>query len=187
MMSRAEGEGNREAVRVAANGCGGVLRMRVRVWSAGAYGAGEHTVRGSVRRAGAGEWLRGLVAGLGGLGFAAEGADQFGNCARGKGIGQWTFRIGFDDARLAQLVAIFEEPAREHGLRGFLEPLVHQCGDFMAKVGSVVKARQFEALERGCGSLSQVVQRRVERLQGHVPVLLVSVHRTLLSGVLSIH
>jgi hypothetical protein len=35
--------------------------------------------------------------------------------------------------------------------------------------------------------LSQVVQRRVERLQGHVPVLLVSVHRTLLSGVLSIH
>jgi hypothetical protein len=53
MMSRAEGEGNREAVRVAANGCGGVLRMRVRVWSAVAYGAREHTVRGSIPCAGA--------------------------------------------------------------------------------------------------------------------------------------
>jgi hypothetical protein len=53
MMSRAEGEGNREAVRVTANACGGVLWVRVRVWGAGAYGARERMERGSIPCAGA--------------------------------------------------------------------------------------------------------------------------------------
>lgn len=96
--------------------------------------------------------------------FAANAADQFGNRRRGKGIGQWSLCVGLDGVGIARMVAIFEKPAREHSLGGLLEPLIHQRGDFVPKVGGVIQAREFEALERGRGSLPKIFPRRIEWL-----------------------
>ena len=120
---------------------------------------------GAVWVGGAGaEHVRELSAAVGGLRFAAKRTHEFGKGGTGKGVGQRILRIGLDSVRLAELVAILKEPAREQRLSGLLEPLIHERGDFSAQVRGVVQTGQFEALEGGWRSLPEIVPRRVKRL-----------------------
>jgi len=67
-----------------------------------------------------------------------------------------------------ELRLVVEQPSREQSAGAVLDPFIQQNADFLAKVCRVVQAREFIALERGCGSKAEVLPRRVKRLAGHL-------------------
>ncbi len=40
-----------------------------------------------------------------------------------------------------------EHPAGQQSFRGFKDPLVDECGDFVAEIGGMVEASEFKALQ----------------------------------------
>ena len=67
----------------------------------------------------------------GGRGWIDQGSDQV------RGRNRW---------RLKRLMMI-EHPSGQHRFAAFLNPLVDEGGDFVAKVGGVVESGQFKALQ----------------------------------------
>jgi hypothetical protein len=50
---------------------------------------------------------------------------------------------------------LLDQPAREHGCRVFLHPLVEKSGNLLAKIGRMAETREFVALERIARSREQ--------------------------------
>ena len=69
--------------------------------------------------------------------------------------------------RLLRHLAIFAHPARQEGLRGFFNPLLDQCGDFLADVGGMIQTRKLEAFQRGIRCFVQVVPWWSDPVTGH--------------------
>ena len=86
-------------------------------------------------RGSGGDYVRhwGLSFGEERTGGVDQGADYFGGSHR-DGLERFV---------------VIEHPAGEHGLRGFLDPLVDQGGDFLAEVRRMIEARELKTLQ-GC-------------------------------------
>ena len=78
------------------------------------------------------------------LGWIGDGGEDFG--VRGGGA--------------VQAGVVVEHAARQHGFRGFFDPLIHQDGDFAAEIGGVVKVSQFKTLQAGTRCGVEVLQGR---------------------------
>lgn len=64
-------------------------------------------------------------------------------------------------------VAMFEQPAREHGRGVLLNPQVHQRGDLLAKIRRVAEARELEGLQAIARSGQQKIPRRLHTMLWH--------------------
>jgi hypothetical protein len=125
----------RERVALAGGGLAGLLRFSRDVVFRGAR-VGE--ARGS-----GGDYVRhwGLSFGEERTGGVDQGADYFGGSHR-DGLERFV---------------VIEHPAGEHGLRGFLDPLIDEGGDFLAKVRRMIEARELKTLQgRARGGLQVV-------------------------------
>jgi len=71
-------------------------------------------------------------------------------CGRGFGGGLVRRGLGFRGEHGA--LALLDQPAGDHGVGVFVEPLVEQGRDLLAKIGRVVEAREFVALQGVAGS-----------------------------------
>ena len=81
----------------------------------------------------------GVLLGAAGQDYAYRGRFEGQGCLAGTG-GQF---LGAVRKGLGTLLA---DPAGQEGLRVVANPLVEQSRDFTADIGSVIQARQFEAL-----------------------------------------
>jgi len=63
--------------------------------------------------------------------------------------------------------ALLDEPAGNHGVGVFVEPLVEEGRDLLAEIGSVGQAREFVAVERVAGSGEKKLPRRLGAIGGH--------------------
>jgi len=63
--------------------------------------------------------------------------------------------------------AIFTKPARQEGLGSFFNPLLEQCGDFLAQIGGVIQTGELEAFERRVRCFVQIIPRRHDTAGGH--------------------
>jgi len=76
--------------------------------------------------------------------------------------------------RGAQIGLVVEQPAREQGASGFLEPLVEQGGDLLPDVSGVVESGELETAEPRCGSLAEILPRKLRDAGRHGYYLLVA-------------
>jgi len=67
--------------------------------------------------------------------------------------------------------ALLHQPARKHGCGIFLHPLVQKRSDLLAKIGSMVEAREFIALQRDSRSREKELPRRFGFAIGHGDLL----------------
>jgi hypothetical protein len=58
-----------------------------------------------------------------------------------------------------RMLPLLDHPAREHGCRVFLHPLIEKGGNLLAEIGRVAEARKFVALERIARSREQELPR----------------------------
>ena len=72
----------------------------------------------------------------------------------------------------AVMLALFHEPASEHGGGGLLLPLIEQSGNLLSKISGVRKTCEFKALQAVTGSREQEIPRRLGSVtgQGNLPV-----------------
>jgi hypothetical protein len=70
-------------------------------------------------------------------------------CGRGFGGGLVRRGLGFRGKHGA--LALLDQPARDHGVGVFIEPLVEQGRDLLAEIGRVTEAREFVALQGVAG------------------------------------
>ena len=71
-------------------------------------------------------------------------------CGRRFGGGLVRSGLGFRGENRA--LALLDQPARDHGIGVFIEPLVEQGRDLLAEIGRVAEAGEFVALQRVAGS-----------------------------------
>ena len=69
--------------------------------------------------------------------------------------------------RMRRPLALFHQPAREHGTGVFFKPLIEKRADLLAEIGSMAKPREFVALERSARSREKELPRRLSLLIGH--------------------
>ena len=62
---------------------------------------------------------------------------------------------------------VIEHPAREHGRRRLLDPLINQYGNFPPEICGVIQAGQLKTLQRRARSRLQVIEWRSEARNGH--------------------
>ena len=62
---------------------------------------------------------------------------------------------------------VIEHPSGEQGFGRFLDPLIHQGGNFLPQVRGVVEMNQFITLQRCARSRLQIIERRSESRYGH--------------------
>jgi hypothetical protein len=73
-----------------------------------------------------------------------------------------------DDVRdLPGMLALFHQPARQHGRGVFFQPLVEQGTDLLAEIGGMTQARQFIGLQRIARSGQKKLPRRLGLVAGH--------------------
>ncbi|HYY72160.1 MAG TPA: hypothetical protein VE778_01070 [Candidatus Bathyarchaeia archaeon] len=68
-------------------------------------------------------------------------------------------------------VALFDQPAREHGAGVFFHPLVEQGANLLAEIGGMGKAREFVTLERIARRREKKFPRRLGLGTGHFSLL----------------
>ena len=86
----------------------------------------------------------------------------------GKRFGGGLLRRGLGVRGLNCALALLDEPAGDHGVGVFVEPLVEEGRDFLAQVGGVGEAREFVAVKRVAGSGEKKLPRRLGAVVGHV-------------------
>ena len=64
-------------------------------------------------------------------------------------------------------LALFNEPAGDHGVGVFIEPLIEEGSDFLAEIGGVAKAGEFVGSEGVAGSGEKELPRRLGAMVGH--------------------
>jgi hypothetical protein len=64
-------------------------------------------------------------------------------------------------------LALFDQPAGDHGVGVFVEPLVEERRDFLAEIGGVAEAGKFIALESIAGSGEKKLPGRLGAISGH--------------------
>jgi hypothetical protein len=62
---------------------------------------------------------------------------------------------------------LLEKPAGKHGGGVFLQPLVNQCGNFLAEIRGVSQTRKLKTLEGVARSREKELPRRLSRAAGH--------------------
>jgi hypothetical protein len=72
-------------------------------------------------------------------------------------------RLGGADAALA----LFDEPAGDHGIGVFVEPLVEEGRDLLAEIGDVAEAREFVGLQSVAGGGKEELPRRLSAMVRH--------------------
>jgi hypothetical protein len=85
----------------------------------------------------------------------------------GSGLGDGLIRRGLGVRGLNGAFALLDEPASDHGVGVFVEPLVEEGRDLLAKIRGVCKAREFVAMERVAGSGEKKLPRRLGAIVGH--------------------
>jgi len=83
--------------------------------------------------------------------------------SRGRSGGLGRFGLGGADAALALL----DEPAGDHGVGVFVEPLIEEGRDLLAEIGGVAEAGQFITLQGVLGSGEEELPRRLGTLVVH--------------------
>jgi hypothetical protein len=86
----------------------------------------------------------------------------------GKRFGGGLLRRGLGVRGLNGALALLDEPAGDHGVGVFVEPLVEEGRDLLAQVGGVGEARKFVAVKRVAGSGEKKLPRRLGAVVGHV-------------------
>jgi hypothetical protein len=118
--------------------------------------SGERSLQGG---AGSGKaWRRGNDVGRRRLGFREQG------CGR---VDQSSGHFGGRHGRRLHGLMVIEHPSRKHCFGRFLDPLIHQGGNFFSQICSVVEPSQLITLQRGARSGLQIVERRSESGYGH--------------------
>jgi hypothetical protein len=95
-----------------------------------------------------------------------DGGMRLGEQSRGRIEESPDYICGRHGGWLQRLVVI-QDPAREHGFAGFLDPLVDQGGDFVSQICSVIQTRKLKTLKGCARSCLQVVEGRCETGCGH--------------------
>ena len=75
-------------------------------------------------------------------------------------------RLGHGGADTA--LALLDEPAGDHGVGVFIEPLIEERRNFLAEIGGVAKPGEFIALQGIAGSGEKELPRRRSAAIGHV-------------------
>jgi hypothetical protein len=88
----------------------------------------------------------------------AVGGNRFGRGLVRRGL-------GFRGANGA--FALLDEPASDHGIGVFVEPLVEEGRYLLAEIGRMTKARELVALQRVAGSGEKKLPRRLGAVSGH--------------------
>ena len=57
-------------------------------------------------------------------------------------------------------LALFDQPARQHGCRVLLDPFIEKSGNLLSKIGRMTEAREFITLQRSARSREQELPRR---------------------------
>jgi hypothetical protein len=57
-------------------------------------------------------------------------------------------------------LALFDQPARQHGCRVLLDPFIEKSGNLLPKIGRMTEAREFITLQRSARSREQELPRR---------------------------
>lgn len=86
-------------------------------------------------------------------------------CRRGFGAGLVRRGLGFRGKNGA--LALLDQPAGDHGVGVFVEPLVEKGRDLFAEIGRVAKPREFVALEGVAGSGEKELPGRLGAVRGH--------------------
>jgi hypothetical protein len=108
----------------------------------------------------------GMFCGGAGIGKTRRRWDDVGNrrWALRKEGGTWVDQsadeFGGSHRYGPQQFVVIEHPAREHRLRGFLDPSIDQHGDFLAKIRRMIQTGQLKTLKRSAGSGLQIIERR---------------------------
>ena len=138
-----------EHERVPRRSAGGGLPLFLRL-------SGDRSFHGC---AGSGKtWRRGNDFGCRRLGFREQGGGR---------VDKSSDQFGRRNRRGLQGLMVIEHPSREQRFGGLLDPLIHQGGNFMPQICSVVEPSQLKTLQRGARSGLQVVERRSESRYGH--------------------
>src|SRR5229473_7116150 len=66
---------------------------------------------------------------------------------------------------------MLEQPAGEHGVGGFVHPLIHETSDFLAEICRMTKPRELEAFQRAHGSVAEILPREIVLVGGHKGLL----------------
>jgi hypothetical protein len=86
----------------------------------------------------------------------------------GSGLGSGLVRRGLGVRGLNGALALLDEPPSDHGVGVFVEPLVEEGRDLLAKIRGVGKAREFVAVQGVAGSGEKEFPRRLGAVVGHV-------------------
>lgn len=86
-------------------------------------------------------------------------------CRRWFGDGRVRGGLGFPRENGA--LALLDEPAGDHGVGVFVEPLIEKGRDLLAEIGRVAEAREFVALQGVAGSGEQKLPRRLSAIAVH--------------------
>src|SRR5947209_8703397 len=60
----------------------------------------------------------------------------------------WPFRVSKQFTGTSGLLALIHKPARQHGCRVFLDPLINESCNLLAKISRVAETRQLITLQR---------------------------------------
>ena len=90
---------------------------------------------------------------------------------RGMGVLRRTLAGGSVFLHWHGTFALLHQPARKHGCGIFLHPLIQKRSDLLAKIGSMVEAREFIALQRDSRSREKELPRRFGFAIGHGDLL----------------
>jgi len=85
----------------------------------------------------------------------------------GNRFGGGMVRRGLCVSGVNRALPLLNEPAGDHGVGVFVEPLVEEGRDLLAEIGGVCKAREFVAMERVAGSGEKKLPRRLGAIVGH--------------------
>ncbi len=86
--------------------------------------------------------------GYGRLGFREQGGGR---------VNQRADDFGRRHRRRLQRLMVIEHPSGEHGFGRLLDPLIHQCGNLLTQIRSVIEPSQLKTLQRGTRSGLQIV------------------------------
>ena len=101
---------------------------------------------------------------------------------RGSGFGGGLVRRGLGFRSKNGALALLDQPAGDHGVGVFVEPLIEKRRYLLAEVGGVAEPREFVALEGVAGSGEKELPGRLGAVRGHGILREREVLRNLLNG-----
>jgi hypothetical protein len=81
-------------------------------------------------------------------------------------IGSGGFRRGFAGCGARAAIALLDQPAGDHGVGVFIQPLIQERRDLLAEIGGVAEAGKLVGVQGVAGSGEQELPRRLGALRG---------------------